>query len=512
MSITVAQNALATVTLGNDEILLIGRDIVIAPTTGAGITTTMSASVYNDGIIASDGKAIEFNGSFFCEVFNAGTIFSQISTVAVKSIGKFEFMNTGTIHSDGSFLNASGATNTLRMNNSGDVHAKGFFLVANTDGLDDLKMHNTGDMYGAYGFDMNAGVHNRLINSGDITTEHETILQDQGAGLEITNRGSIASLVGVAISCEGAGGAKIRNSGDITGDVTLGRGTDEIVNKGLIDGDVDLGAAGDVFRGLGGAVTGLINGGGGNDKFFVDQAGVEIDGGGSTKDMVYARNDVVSVAGVEFIYLRGGANIDATGDDNGTKIYGNKGDNTLTGGAHNDHLYGRAGKDELIGDALDDWLYGGAGNDTLDGGKNFDDLHGGAGSDVLIGGSGEDLLMGGGGNDELRGGTDRDTLNGGSGSDRFVFATAKEAGKSVSQADVIQDFERGKDAIDLSEMIAGRFDFVGNSAFSGSGPEVRVFKSGSNAFALLDVDGDNSIDARILVKHVATLTASDFIL
>ncbi len=56
------------------------------------------------------------------------------------------------------------------------------------------------------------------------------------------------------------------------------------------------------------------------------------------------------------------------------------------------------------------------------------------GDDTLSGGAGNDSLLGGNGDDVLRGGTGNDTLNGGNGSDRFVLASGEGP-------DTIQDFQ-----------------------------------------------------------------------
>jgi Ca2+-binding RTX toxin-like protein len=55
-------------------------------------------------------------------------------------------------------------------------------------------------------------------------------------------------------------------------------------------------------------------------------------------------------------------------------------------------------------------LIGNAGNDTMTGGS---------GDDELLGGSGADVLGGGAGNDDLKGGGDADFLTGGAGADHF---------------------------------------------------------------------------------------------
>lgn len=82
----------------------------------------------------------------------------------------------------------------------------------------------------------------------------------------------------------------------------------------------------------------------------------------------------------------------------------------------------KAGDDEINGTDGDDLLNGGPGNDTVDGGSGNDTLRGDAGTDLLIGGAGSDMFV-------LRRGT---------------------AASTVSQADVVQDFEMGVDAIGLT--------------------------------------------------------------
>jgi Ca2+-binding RTX toxin-like protein len=80
-------------------------------------------------------------------------------------------------------------------------------------------------------------------------------------------------------------------------------------------------------------------------------------------------------------------------------------------------IFGDAGNDQLTGSAFNDRLDGGSGNDLLLGYAGHDLLFGGDGNDWIEGHSGHDVLVGEAGNDRLEGGTDNDFASGGSGGD-----------------------------------------------------------------------------------------------
>jgi Ca2+-binding RTX toxin-like protein len=87
---------------------------------------------------------------------------------------------------------------------------------------------------------------------------------------------------------------------------------------------------------------------------------------------------------------------------------------------------------------------GGSGHDLVLGSAEANTRKGGAGNDDVYGFGGSDRLNGNDGNDLVNGGVGDDTLTGDKGNDIFVFQGA--CGK-----DVITDFEKGKDRIDLSD-------------------------------------------------------------
>lgn len=178
------------------------------------------------------------------------------------------------------------------------------------------------------------------------------------------------------------------------------------------------------------------------------------------------------------------------------------------GGRGHDFLYGIATDDVLAGNGGNDYLYGSDGNDRLEGGNGADWLMGGTGNDRLLGGSGSDSLMGGAG---------RDRLNGGSGTDTFIFRNLSHS--TLAASDIIEDFVKGIDKIDLSAIDANArragdqaFVFAGRSA-SAAPNALNWFESSGNTVVQLDVDGNRSADMQIvLVGTNLGLTAADFVL
>lgn len=178
--------------------------------------------------------------------------------------------------------------------------------------------------------------------------------------------------------------------------------------------------------------------------------------------------------------------------DTGSTLTGTNVADLLVGTDANDTIYGYGGADEI---------YGGMGNDIIDGGYY---------NDYLVGGSGRDTLFGNTGDDVLIGGFDNDVLTGGAGSDRFAFTARGDGGGS---GDIITDFVKGVDVIDVSVLLAS----MGVSASSlGGYIDVRVV--GGDSLVVLDVNNNSTtnlntqIDDEVLavVKGVTNLAASDF--
>ena len=168
---------------------------------------------------------------------------------------------------------------------------------------------------------------------------------------------------------------------------------------------------------------------------------------------------------------------------------------------------GSAYADTILGNALDNSITGGTGNDKI---------KGGGGADVLKGQSGSDVLVGGGGADTLKGGAEADT---------FRFMDDGDSGVGSGRRDVIKDFEHALDSIDLAKIDAngsdsgrGAFDWIGGSAFTGDGHELRSYQidfSGTRADRTIieaDIDGNGEVDFQIYLKGIVALDTGDFIL
>ncbi len=235
----------------------------------------------------------------------------------------------------------------------------------------------------------------------------------------------------------------------------------------------------DTIRGNGG--NDVLRGAGGNDAVYGDAG----------NDTVYgdAGDDSLRGGIGDDILHAGDGNDIASSDSGYDRVYGGNGDDLLRGGDDNDTMWGDAGNDRIYGDYDDDTLHGGDGSDSLWGGVGDDFLHGNAGNDTLCGDGGDDILAGGAG---------LDTLTGGAGAD--VFAFTKDS--AFTAVDIITDFARGQDALDLS----GLLDLY-DPAKHAITDFVRITNSGASSVLAVDTDGGgNSFVAIAELRNVTGLT------
>jgi Ca2+-binding RTX toxin-like protein len=202
------------------------------------------------------------------------------------------------------------------------------------------------------------------------------------------------------------------------------------------------------------------------------------------------------------------------GDGYANLLRGFGGDDVLNGRTHNDILYGGNNRDTLYGGLGHDKLYGEAHNDILygDGGPSSSEY----GVDTLYGGDGIDLLVGGRLHDDLYGGKDKDV---------FDFNAIADSFRGPTR-DVIHDFQRGVDKIDLYHIdantkLAGNqsFKFIGSRPFGdfldldhdgnrveGAAAQLRY----TSGLLQADTNGDKVPDFEIFFNFRPVLSASDF--
>lgn len=224
---------------------------------------------------------------------------------------------------------------------------------------------------------------------------------------------------------------------------------------------------------IGGAGADEMYGGAGDDLLVVDTLDTVIDGGSGRDRAVYYGTDSFnfSLSGSGIEYFRsdaGNDNLDATGMTESVWLFGQGGNDVLTGGDENDHLDG------------------GSGNDTI---------NGGAGNDTLIGGSGADQLSGGSGNDLLVVDINDTLIEGGSGHDRVVFQGTQDFDFSLLGTGV--EYVRaksGNDDLDATGVTSNvqLFGEAGNDTLTG-GNAKDYLDGGSGADVLSGGDDDDKL-------------------
>lgn len=231
----------------------------------------------------------------------------------------------------------------------------------------------------------------------------------------------------------------------------------------------------------------ILNGGNGNDRLLGEQGNDTLIGDVGNDLLIGGNgNDSLDGDSGKDRLLGGSGNDTLTGGGGNDFLKGEAGADTLDGGRGNDKLLGGGGNDTLAGFTGNDRLQGDAGNDSLDGGQGRDRLLGGSGNDILVGGTGNDFLTGDAGNDRLEGGEGRDILIGGGGRDTFVIAS----GGRLPIRDVILDFRKGQDKIEVTGLSLGSLSFKGNR---------------------ISIAETSEVIAQLTGVDTTTLTAADFV-
>lgn len=227
--------------------------------------------------------------------------------------------------------------------------------------------------------------------------------------------------------------------------------------------------------------------------------------GGAGRDVIDLFANSFDTAGVRF-------DLSVTSDqDTGQGVFtasgfedvvGTSFDDALAGDRRGNVLYGNAGGDRLAGGSGDDTLYGdgylGIDRPSLTNGPDVLFEAADPGADTLFGGAGADVLTGGGG------------------ADTFLFTRLSDS--RAGAADVVTDFARGRDVIDVSRIDADA-DRRGDQAFhlgetpGHAGDIVIRYEAEANRTTLaFHVDGDGVADMLIRLDGNHDLNAGDFIL
>jgi serralysin len=483
----------------------------------SGVSVTIDGYMWLQGDGGSFGSPFYFSGGDSITIGSDAVMVLTSDTNAPYGgimlgqslIGGTDFANYGHITTlAGAGVVVYGGSNILRNYGTIDVTTGTF---AYGSGGNDVLLNAgtiTGESSASAGIVTINGAGNALTNTGDILNARPGgygVVDNSTSGITtIVNTGDIIAGSGYGIGSNGAN-VILNNSGTIVGQLAalnLTSGSNTVTNTGHIVGDVIFGAGADVFRGIGGTVSGTVIGGGGADTYFTSDSAMVISetiGGGI--DTVYATVNFRLAAEVETLRLLGFAQ---TG-------VGNLTNNTIIGNAADNRIFGLAGLDNLSGGEGDDTIGGGDGNDTLQGGD---------GNDWLRGAVGNDSLTAGGDNDTLIGAIGVDTLRGGTGNDQFIFLRQTDSGKTAATSDLIVDFVRGQDVIDLFGIDArtnnaapnDTFTFIGAAAFTNVAGQVRYASAAGVTTVIMDMDGNGTADMTIRLTGTLALTAQDFIL
>ncbi|WP_082449755.1 DUF4214 domain-containing protein [Sphingomonas sp. Leaf67] len=200
--------------------------------------------------------------------------------------------------------------------------------------------------------------------------------------------------------------------------------------------------------------TGIIDGGEGNDTLSVSNI-FKID---LSKGIIETNNTKFYVNNTENLLI----NLEYDSPNFG--IVGSDADNVITisnlsyspGGVR---IYGEGGNDTITGFTTPDHLFGGTGNDVIYGLEGDDELFGEEGEDILFGGNGADVLNGQASNDTLSGGAGNDTIDGGAGFDRASYSGLFKNYSSVIVGDSLKlkgPTSEGADTIRNVEIITFR--------------------------------------------------------
>jgi Ca2+-binding RTX toxin-like protein len=248
----------------------------------------------------------------------------------------------------------------------------------------------------------------------------------------------------------------------------------------------------------GGALDDVLEGGGGDDTYVVDNTNDQVNElADAGLDTVESTVTYILPAHVESIQLKGAESIGARG--NGLL-------NTLAGNAAANLLEGMGGEDSLVG---------GAGNDTLDGGEGADTMRGGAGDDTYLVDNAADVVIetSGQGNDVVRSSVTRAlgdhqedlVLTGGGASNGTGNGLANQL-IGNNAANVLRGLG-GNDLLKGADLLTG--DTGADTLIGGTGDDTYYIDSATDVVSELSGQGRDQVYTTINLKipdHVEGVT------
>ncbi|WP_158249975.1 beta strand repeat-containing protein [Zhongshania marina] len=368
---------------------------------------------------------------------------------------------------------------------------------------------------------------NLIIESQDSDSDTDLVnldvkvnLQD-GVGIDFENTGDNSADVAITatVSELAAGGTSIYE-GDGAGD---GEGTFDLrVQQGVVAGQVsEIDTITLVDTDASGVIDAVaLNGEQDNDsinvvvsdnwsesKFTFDASAIE------NNDQDADGDGTVTTAEYDASILTGGLTYNAGLETDAT--------HTVLGTANNDMITGSSQVDTVTTFAGDDTIITMAGDDVINSGADDDTIFAGAGADTIDAGTG---------NDQITGGLGVDTITTGTGKDNVIINAVAES--TESRADVITDFETGKDTVTInadqtnggiviangSTVNLGRFASVGsigagdNSLDGTAGVPVLLdayYASGDQLAIDVDGDGDITDINDVVITSANSIAAGD---
>lgn len=338
---------------------------------------------------------------------------------------------------------------------------------------------------------LTASAGNDTLNGGDGTDTADYSGAASGVNVRL-NHGDAPN--------DGAGGSDTLNSiENATGSAFNDILTGSAVNNVLIGGagsDVLLGLGGDDVLYGGAGAANQLQGGAGDDTYYVDAADTIVELADQGYDTVITTRNVFTLAAnVEELAFAGSGAFTGRGNALNNVITGGAGDDTLSGGGGRDRLVGGAGNNTAsyamaATGILIDLSVGSAFNDGDGDGDVLVDIQNVLGSehnDLIFGDSGNNVLNGGDGDDRLFGGMGDDTLRGGNGIDTVDYSSASLAVDVRLNTGVVQDGEGGTDFVTSVENVigSGRDDLIiasdlANELTGGAGHDILLGLGGAD--------------------------------